>query len=174
MYVLKNVTVRQFRDVKLLSTTKTTEITLSDNQDKLQEVTSETYEEQALLTNTSSNGNIISITIAKNYTCPSCHKNIAVNSDSQFVRCSSCNMKVLKGSLTSSMHATMSFKPTDADAPPLKLMCFDKCLKDFITAVQKPNFQTDVDELENFLLLNQFNLSYDESFVVSKISQVKQ
>ena len=168
VFFIKNVATRLFSNIKSLTTTKSSLFTEAEDQTTFQDINNNTF--QTSSETATVEGEILNILIKRNAHCLSCNRKMPnIESKSQFLKCSGCNMKVKISSMNSTLTSTFQMKTDDGI---LKLTAFNSPLVNFLITMQKEHLKNDADQLENFLLMQQkMKVEYAKAdCVVSKMN----
>jgi DNA-directed RNA polymerase subunit RPC12/RpoP len=91
--------------------------------------------------------------IRKSTNCFSCSKKMSniEHTKSQFVKCTSCNMKVKTTSLNASLTSTFQLKMQSGNI--VKFNAYNSTITNFLMTMDKEHLKNDTDQLENMMLL---------------------
>jgi ribosomal protein L37AE/L43A len=148
VYFIKNVATRLFSNIKTLTATKSITFQHCDDHNAFQDINDETFRSTSEIS--TAEGEIINITIKKSTNCFSCNKKNMEQTESQFLKCTSCNMKVKTCSLNTSLTSTFQLKVQSGTI--LKLNAYNATLTNSLITMQKEDLKNDPDELENMML----------------------
>lgn len=167
-YELHNVTTNLFNNEKLLSTNKQTTI----NQAKeITNVKSDTREASNATTVTTS---IMQVKVTEVKNCAVCKKKLEVPEDSNFARCSSCNMKVRVKDLTqNNIIAILCIKDDKKNI--IKLTAYHGVLSKFLTEIIREDLKENAELFEEYLLNTEnLKITYGQNHVVQSITTCTQ